>query len=357
MDFFDMVKELRKGTPEVEKTAGAMKIFAWACIIGAIWNFALYYLAPFDDAPFKLAPSFPWVTLISFLFLGALFFYAAERIRRLQANGKKAGQIALVLLFILFVGFGFFMVPLDNFPLDDAVIYAFFGVAFILVATQFGLPVYYGVRYLERLPVREDNLDEAVFKPEESIKVIDDRVDIAEHPVAENQYKDALLPFGVLGTFALFLAVPLLTIFTLAEIVGDKYLPLLMFPTFMLLFAGPISYNFFPSPFQKRYTFEASFITGGSIFLFNGSWPFFRLLVYREGLEVRFMFHRFFIPYDQMEDFPEKVGFFSRGILIKSNLPDVPSGIRIQGFGMKKMIETINRNRNNSTLKNVGSAV
>jgi hypothetical protein len=57
------------------------------------------------------------------------------------------------------------------------------------------------------------------------------------------------------------------------------------------------------------------------------------------------MFHRFLIPYDKMEDFPEKIGFFSRGILIKSNLPEVPSGIRFQGFGMKKIVKVVKESR------------
>jgi hypothetical protein len=57
------------------------------------------------------------------------------------------------------------------------------------------------------------------------------------------------------------------------------------------------------------------------------------------------MFHRFFIPYDKLEEIPDKVGFFNRGILIKSDLPDVPSSIRFSGFGMNKIIETINETR------------
>ena len=81
--------------------------------------------------------------------------------------------------------------------------------------------------------------------------------------------------------------------------------------------------------------------------MFHGTWPFFRLMIYKDGIEIRVMFHRFFIPYNKMDDLPGKIGFFSRGILIKSNLPDVASGIRFQGFGMKKILEVVNENRNN----------
>jgi len=47
-----------------------------------------------------------------------------------------------------------------------------------------------------------------------------------------------------------------------------------------------------------------------------------------------------------MENIPEKVGFFSRGLLIKSNLPGVPSGIRFQGFGLKNIVATVTLRRN-----------
>ncbi len=46
---------------------------------------------------------------------------------------------------------------------------------------------------------------------------------------------------------------------------------------------------------------------------------------------------------DKMEDISDKVGFFNRGMLIKSDLPDVPSGIRFIGFGMKRIMEEVNK--------------
>ena len=69
-------------------------------------------------------------------------------------------------------------------------------------------------------------------------------------------------------------------------------------------------------------------------------------MIYRDGIEVRVMLHRFFIPYDKMDDVPQKIGFFSRGLLIKSDLSDVPSSIRFHGFGLKKILELVNENRN-----------
>jgi hypothetical protein len=74
-------------------------------------------------------------------------------------------------------------------------------------------------------------------------------------------------------------------------------------------------------------------------------------MVYEDGVEVRVEFHRLFIPYNKMADLPNKIGFFGRGVLIKSDLPGVPSGIRFSGFGMKKILIVLNEMRNKSLAK------
>lgn len=344
MDFFDIIKELRKGDPDTEKAGKAMKILGWICVFGAIWNYTFYYLAPFDKTPFKLPPSFPYLALISFLFLGGLFLYSSKAIKKMNPTGIKAGQLAIILLVVLFVGFMFFMLPTEAFPLGHqfSIIFVIF---FAIFFAQVGVPAYYGVRYLGRLPRQEGNFEENRFKPESVVKVMDEEKS-HDNSTSHGKYKDALFPFGILGTFALLITVPLISFFAVEKFVDPKQMAFMFMPIFLFIFFAPVVYNLFPSPFQKQRNPVTSFTGGGSIFLFNGTWPFFRLIVYNDGLEIRVMFHRFFIPYDKMDDIPEKVGFFNRGILIKSNLPDVPSGIRYQGFGMKRIVEVVTQNRN-----------
>lgn len=344
MDFFDIIKELRKGEPNIDKAGKAMKVLGWICVAGAIWNFAIYYLAPFDESPFNLPPSFPYLALISFLFLGGLFLYSSQAIKQMNPIGKKAGQLAIILLIALFVGFMFFMFPMDVFPVDEGPFSIIFMIFFAIFFAQFGVPAFYGVRYLGRLPVQDGNIEESRFKPESVVKAMGDEKS-HDNSISQTKYKDALFPFGILGTFALLIAVPLISFFAIERFGGPNQMAFMFMPTFLFIFLAPVAYNFFPSSFQKQRTPIASFTGGGSVFLFNGTWPFFRLIVYNDGLEIRVMFHRFFIPYDKMEDIPEKVGFFNRGILIKSNLPDVPSGIRYQGFGMKKIVGVVIQNR------------
>ena len=344
MDFFDFIKELRKGEPSIDKAEKAMKVLGWICIAGAIWNFAIYYLAPFDESPFKLPPSFPYIALISFLFLGGLFLYSAKAIKKLNPAGKNVGQLAIVLLLALFVGFMFFMFPIDAFPTGESPFSIIIMIFFAIFFAQFGVPAYYGVRYLGRLPVQERNYEDNKFKPESVVKVIGNETS-HENSISQPKYKDALFPFGIFGTFALLIAIPLISFFAVERFSDPNQIAFMFMPTFLFIFFAPVVYNFLPSSFQEQRNLIASFTGGGSIFLFNGTWPFFRLIVYNGGLEIRVMFHRFFIPYDKMEDIPEKVGFFSRGILIRSNLPDVPSGIRYQGFGMKKTVKIVTQNR------------
>ena len=161
-----------------------------------------------------------------------------------------------------------------------------------------------------------------------------------------SKYKEALLPFGVGGSFFLLMACLMIPIFAIQKFYGMEMMPFIFIPGFILIFFGPMVYNSLPSSFERSRKVIASFTGGGSIFMFNGSWPFFRLFVYADGIEIRVMLHRFFIPHDQMGDIPEKVGFFSRGILIKSDLPGVPSSIRFMVMGSKKAVQTILDARN-----------
>jgi len=267
--------------------------------------------------------------------------------------GKKTGQIAIILLVAIIVGFMFFVFPTKAIPLQDKTFTMFFLLFATIFATQFALPAYFGMRYLSRLPAKREY--SGIPYQSANISMSAENDISREHSMPKVSYKDALLPFGVIGTFALLLAVPMLIIFIGGKYTGQEVMPLLFGPFFLFIFLGLIIYNNIPSSFQKKRDIVASFTGGGSIFLFHGSWPFFKLIVYKDGLEVRAMFHRFFIPYDKMDDIPDKVGFINRGILIKSDLPDVPSGIRFSGFGMKKIVAVVTETRGKHIAEKVKS--
>ena len=232
------------------------------------------------------------------------------------------------------------MFSFDQFPVEDQVGKIFYTIFFVIFFAQFEIPAYFGIRYLERLPVIDDEVIDR-FDPENVTKKIDKNIDQSQR----KKYKDSVFPFGILGTIALIIALGMIPSFAFERFTDSDNSGALFFPAFVFIFFTPIIYNFFPSPFQEERETIACFTGGGSIFQFNGSWPFFRLIIYEDGIEIRVMLHRFFIPYNEMGEIPDKLGFFNRGILIESNLPEVPSGIRFSGFGMNKIVKILNLNK------------
>lgn len=351
MDYLDFIKELRKGEPDPKKAEKAMKILGWICILGAIWNFVMYYIGSFEKSPFNLPPSYPFFALIGLLLLGTLFLRSARGIKERASWGKKSGQLAVVLLIAIVVGSTLFAFPKEAVPLRNDKVSIIVGIFFAVFLAQFVLPLYFGLRYLGRLPVKDNIYTGDEFKYED-ISVADEKIG-RESSLPQTKYKDALLPFGIIGTFAFMIGIPLLVILILEKYFGPGVIAYMFMPTFLFIFFGPIVYNYIPSRFQRKRSVIASYTGGGSILLIGSTWPFFRLMVYDDGVEVRTMFHRFFIPYDKMGAIPNKTGFFSRGLLIQSDLPGVPSSIRFSGFGMKKILKVLNEMRSKCLPKSV----
>jgi hypothetical protein len=53
-----------------------MKILAWICVVGVIWNYVLIVISPFKQMPFKIDPDCPTIMLVTGALLGELFFLA-----------------------------------------------------------------------------------------------------------------------------------------------------------------------------------------------------------------------------------------------------------------------------------------
>jgi hypothetical protein len=200
-----------------------------------------------------------------------------------------------------------------------------------VVLVQVGIPAYLGFRYLGKLAAA----------PAPGPVTPQSTPLSASHGSRESTYTDSPFPFGIVGTFVPMVLILILGTFTGVALAGPEIMPFIFIPLFFAVFIGPALFNRRMSPFERSRTLIDSFTGGGSIFLFHGSWPFFRLLVYRDALEVRVMYHRFLIPFDMMEELPETVGFFSSGIPIRSNLPGVPSCIRFNGFGSNRIAKSL----------------
>ncbi|OGW37946.1 MAG: hypothetical protein A2X58_08390 [Nitrospirae bacterium GWC2_56_14] len=344
MSFLDLISELRTKEAKPEKAAKAMKVLALICAIGGIWNYAIPIIAPFNKTPIRIDPAFPIIALMAGMLLAGLFLLASRGIADRAEWGKRLGQLAVVLLvamivagcLVLYSGFS------PNIPVPPAPVTAVFSLIFV---AQFVVPAFFGIQYLGRLPVDENRYVRPAIRPGIETRVPAAHIERGKSPVV-NSYKESPVRFGVVGTFVIFLGIMMFSMFFVMEHIAPAA-AVFMFPLmFVVIFVGPAWFNRLPSSFEQTRTVAASYTGGGSMFMFNGSWPFFRLLVYDDGVEIRVMFHRFFIPYDKMEDLPDKIKFFSLGgVLFKSDLPGVPSRIRFHGRSSKKILEFVNERR------------
>lgn len=347
MGFFDLVRELRTGEPNCAKAARAIRFLGWACLVGGVWNFILPQIAPFKESGFSFPSRYPYYALLVLGVIGALFLISARGIAEFESWGKKGAQAGIVLLLLISAIFFFGVMPQYlPFPSSEDGMPIVFQVFMVIALGQFAVPAYFGFTYLGRLP-STDSESGTRFRSHSSatslpLQTLSERT--ARHS-SENSYKSSPSPLGIMGTFPLLIAVPLLGMLAINKYAGPQYDAILFPGVFAVLFLGPTIFNYLPSPFERRRTILKAYTGGGSIYLFHGSWPFFRLILYRDALEVRVMFHRFLIPFDKMGEIPNKVSFFTTGLLIQSDLPGVPSSIRFSGFGMKSILEAVQMTR------------
>ncbi len=297
MDFFDIIKELRKGEPTPAKVAKAMKILGYVCLGVALWNFFIPYLFPISV---KFPEAYPYAALAGFALLGALFLLSAKMLRDNDPAGKRVGQWAIVLTLAMIVCLTVIIFSSNFFPRKIAPPKIFIVLMFVVVFGQFFVPAYFGIKYIGRLKLGEHGSGQAASpfrKPGEQ-----QYREMSERGIkGKNLYKDALFPFGVVGTFVLFMAVFMAGLFAAMKFLEGPKGEFFIFPGILSMVALFVFYNLAPSPFERVRNVLYTSTGGGSVFLFSGTWPFFRMLLYSDGLEIRVMFHRFFIPYDERD--------------------------------------------------------
>lgn len=343
MNTLNILKVLLKGTPNHITVAKAMNIMGAICIVTAIWNYLYDSISPDDSNVFKLPPNYSLTVFLAFLLIGLMFFASARDIRHQKPRGKRIGQLSIALFATALIYFVYYVIQQSNIPFNMGNAGNMLRVFLILFSVQIAIPASFGIIYLERLP----NIDTTHCASQRWAKGLNKKPQYQSLDSALTmKYKNALFPFGIFITFVLFIAVFFIGFFVLSKLIDNQEFHRYFLVFFLLVFFSPSAYNYIPSPFQKGKIIVSSHTGGGSIYLISGSWPFFRLLIYQDGIEIRFMFHRFFIPLDKLMDLPEKIGFFSRGILIKSDLPDVPSAIRFSGLGLKDILSTLHETRN-----------
>ena len=337
MSLRDIVVELRSGTPDAEKAARWLRYAGYACFLAAAWNAVFTF---FDSEGMSELPIPPYFAEGLFILAatGVLFLISSRGVAEKEPEGVTKGQVAIVLTCALIAAFIYWMADMPgrmgfgqgNVPGGFDL---FWPLACVLVSMQFFLPAYFALGYLQRLKgVLAVDAVSARTMPPPAPSASEDNQDI---------YCHALLPFGVHITFYVVLATGMLAIFLLSSSLDAAGIHGAVFPIFLVLFLGPVLYNYIPSPFQKQREARHVATGGGSIFFLNGTWPFFRLLVYADGIEVRFFLHAWFIPYTKLESISLSRNVISKALLICSDLPKVPSRIRFFSLKKKVLLEKI----------------
>jgi len=346
MGLLDLLRELRTSEPDPAKAARAVRFLGWACVLAGAWNFVLPQVAPIKESEAPFPTSYPYYALAVLGLIGSLFLLSARGISELTSWGKRAAQSGIVLLLLTTAIFLFRVLPEHfRFPSEEhgfpMVFHAFMAIAL----AQFAVPAYYGFLHLGRLPTTDDQSGTRLQHVTSTRIRSQARMEGARTLASVPSHKNSPSPLGIMGTFPLFIAIPLLVMLVIKKHAGPEYDALLFPLVFGCLFIAPTIFNYLPSPFEKNRTILKSYTGGGSIYLFHGSWPFFRLIVYRDALEVRVMFHRFLIPFEKMRGMQDKATFLTTGILIQSDVPGVPPRIRFGGFRMKKVLESVQATR------------
>jgi len=316
MSFLDLLGEL--GTEEAgpDKAAEALRFLVWVSIFGGMWNVIIGHMFPYVEVKLGLSSKYPEVAMAAGLILATALYLSSKGLKKGAPWGRKVARLAIILFVVsvvwtMFLTFYSMVVPL-GYSLEGLAI----GVLLTIAGVQLLLIAVLSFRCLGR-----------------------------PSPRGERKYEDALFPGGIYWTAMVMIALPSFVAYLVWVFLGPENGESGILLTIFAMLVGSVAFNFFPSPFEQSREVVCSSTGGGSIFLFRVPWPFFRLLVFQDGLEVRVLFHRYFVPYEKMEGEPKKVGIFVRGFLIESNVPGVPSRLRFYGFRIDDLLKMISHAR------------
>lgn len=331
-DFLEVVRRIRTESPDWSSASRYARGFGWISLGVGAWNLVCQFLYAAMPMPEQFRNMFRHPALLSAVALialaGVVALGASIGLRNRDPMGPLLGKASLSIFGAGIVSFLAFFWLVDEI-LPGGGFGIAFRVAMILVGCQFLVPVWFAFGYLDRL------------EPGQEPSFPDDSVQSADCP--DGIFREGLTPLGpglMMMVSSLCAVLPGLALF-FSRAPTERSL-LVFFLAIPVAFFGAWGWNEIPSSFQKTREVLASYRTGISLALFNASVPFCKLLVYRDGLEVRIEFNRFFVPFDRMEHVPRIEGFlWMKKIVIRCDLPGVPRKIDIQPFSKNDVLESI----------------
>lgn len=331
-DFLEFVRRIRSESSDWDKAYRYARGFGWICLGVGAWNLLCQFLYTAMPMPEQVRNMFRHPALLSSVALvalaGVVALGASRGLRNREPLGVQLAKLGLAIFAGGIVSFLAFFWLVDTI-LPVGGIGGFFRVFMVLVGGQFLIPVWFAFGYLDRLDLGPERT-----LPDDSVQDAERMAGIFREGLTE-------LGPGAMMMGSLLVAVLPGVVLFLFEAAPER-LPFVFFLALFVAFAGAWGWNEIPSSFQKTREVLASYRTGISLPFFNASAPFCKLLVYRDGLEVRIEFNRFFVPFDRMEHVPRLEGFlWVKKIAIRCDLPGVPRKIEIQPFFNDDVLESI----------------
>jgi hypothetical protein len=148
-------QELKSETPRYERAEKWMRYAGYGCLAAAVWNFGFGLFADVGVLPRFWYPGLGVLTAA-----GLAFSLSALALARRQTTGTWLGQMGIVLLLAVMLGFMYSMIIMPGGQVDPngggqaappSALKAFFGIFIAFVFLQFAFPGVMVMKYLERL--------------------------------------------------------------------------------------------------------------------------------------------------------------------------------------------------------------
>lgn len=148
-------QELKSDTPRYERAEKWMRYAGYGCLAAVVWNFGFGLFADVG-----VLPRFWYLGLGVLTAAGLAFILAALALARRQTTGTWLGQLGIVLLLAVMLGFMYAMIIMPGGQVDPtgggdaappSALKAFFGIFIAFVFLQFAFPGVMVMKYLERL--------------------------------------------------------------------------------------------------------------------------------------------------------------------------------------------------------------
>ena len=150
-------QELKSDAPRYDRAEKWMRYAGYGCLAAAVWNIGFGLFADVGALPRLWYPGLGALTSA-----GLAFILSALALGRRQTAGTWLGQLGIVLLLAVMLGFMFSMTIMPGGQVDPngggeaappSALKAFFGIFIAFVFLQFAFPGVMVIKYLERLKI------------------------------------------------------------------------------------------------------------------------------------------------------------------------------------------------------------